>query len=327
MTASWLRPFMAVALLTVLAPSVQAGAVLDRIRASKVIHCGGAPRPGLVDLGEDGRATGLYLDICRAVGAAVLGTDGHIDFGQYDSSKAFDAVRNGTDDLMFLSASEIMAEGLADKVLPGPPVFFETTNVMVSVTSPIQHVGDLAGKPICFSLGSSTQRHLEAWFAAHHLDFIRMGYQEDVEFYDTYGAQVCGAMAAELTTLAEVRLDGGVNHLKSRILPESLAVFPIMAGTPVQDPAFSAIVAWAVHTLVRAAAPAAPWTSGGIDALRIEAPALTLDKAWQTRMIASTGSYGDIFSRNLGETSELKLNPGYNALVQDGGLFAAPYGE
>lgn len=327
MTVPWLRSLMAAALLAAFTPSARAGAVLDRIRAGKVIHCGGVPRPGLVDLGEDGRASGLYLDICRAIGAAVLGTDGRIDFGQYDSSKAYDAVRNGTDDVSFLSASEIMAEGLAGKVLPGPPVFFETTNVMVSVTSPVQHVGDLAGKAICFSLGSSTQRHLEAWFAARHLDFIRMGYQEDVEFYDTYGAQVCGAMAAESTTLADVRLDGGVNHLTSRLLPEPLAVFPIMAATPLTDPAFAAIVAWAVHTLVRAEAPATPWSSSGLDSLRIDAPGLTLDKAWQTRMIASTGSYGDIFSRNLGEASGLKLARGLNAPVQDGGLFVAPYGE
>lgn len=324
---SWKRFLVAAILLVAVSPDAEAGAVLDRIRASKVIHCGGAPRPGLVDLGEDGRASGLYLDICRAVGAAVLGTEGRIEFGQYDSAKAYDAARNGTDDVLFLSAAEIMAQDLASKVLPGPPVFFESTNVMVSVTSPIQHVGDLAGKAICFSLGSSTQRHLEAWFGARHLDFIRMGYQEDVEFYDTYGAQVCGAMAAELTTLADVRQDGGVNHLTSRILPEPLAIFPIMAATPLEDPAFSAIVAWAVHSLVRAEAPAAPWSAAGLDSLRIDAPGLMLDKGWQARMIASTGSYGDMFNRNLGDASGLKLSRGLNAPVQEGGLFAAPYDE
>lgn len=322
-----LRFLLAAVLLAASAPGARAGAVLDRIRAGKVIHCGGAPRPGLVDLGEDGRAAGLYLDLCRAIGAAVLGDDGRIDFRQYDSSKAFDGVRDATDDVSFLSAAEIIDEGLASKVLPGPTVFFETTNVMVTVASPVQHLADLAGKPICFSLGSSTQRHLEAWFAAHHLDFVRMGYQEDVEFYDTYGAQVCPAMASEITTLADVRLDGGVNHLTSRILPEPLAVFPIMAGTPLEDPAFSAIVAWAVHSLLRAETPPAAWASGGLDALRLEAPGLTLDKGWQTRMVASTGTYGDIFARNLGDASALKLSRGPNAPLQDGGLFLAPYAE
>lgn len=314
-------------LLAACAPSARAGAVLDRIRASKVIHCGGAPRPGLVDLGEDGHAAGLYLDLCRAIGAAVLGNDGRIDFRQYDSSKAFDGVRTGADDVAFLSTSEIIDEGLASKILPGPTVFFESTNVMVTVASPFQHLADLAGKPICFSLGSSTQRHLEGWFATHHLDFIRMGYQEDVEFYDTYGAQVCPAMASEITTLADVRLDGGVNHLTSRILPEPLAVFPIMASTPLDDPAFSAIVAWAVHSLLRAETPPAAWASGGLDALRLDVSGLTLDTDWQKRMIASTGSYGDMFARNLGDSSELKLSRGLNAPLQDGGLFLPPFAE
>ncbi len=317
---------VALLLVTVQSPA-RAGTVLDRIRAQKIIHCGGAPRPGLVNVEEDGHASGLFLDLCRAVGAAVLGTEGRIDFTPYDSTKAFDAVRDGTDDLFFLTASEILDEHLAGHVLPGPPVFFEGTAVMVSEASPIQHVADLAGRPICFSIGSSTQRHLEAWFAAHRLDFVRMGYQEDVELYDTYDAQVCGALASEITTLADARLDGGQNHIRSRMLPEALATFPVMAGTPVADPAFAAVVAWAIHTLVRAETSAAPWASGGIDALRIEAPELTLDKDWQTRMLASTGTYGDMFDRDLGQGSAYRLARGPNAPTQAGGLMVAPFAE
>lgn len=323
----WLLRCIVAVLFATTVPSAQAGTILDRIRTEKVIHCGGAPRPGLVDVAEDGKASGLFLDVCRAIGAAVLGTDGRIDFTQYDSSKAFDAVRDGTDDVFFLTASEILEEKLAGKVLPGPPVFFQTTAVMVSETSPIQHVADLAGRPICFSMGSNTQRHLEAWFAAHHADFIRMGYQEDVELYDTYDAQVCGAIASEITTLAEARLDGGQNRIRSRMLPEPLTTFPVMAGTPVADPEFAAIVAWAVHTLVRAETPSVPWAAGGVDSLRVVAPELKLDNDWQTRMIASTGTYGDIFNRNLGEQSEYHLPRGPNAPLEAGGLFVAPYQE
>jgi len=308
-----------------LAPA-HAGAVLDRIKAQGVVRCGGEPRPGLVSVRPDGRAMGLYLDVCRALTAAVLGSTGRLEFRQYDSSKAYDAVRNGGDDVYFLSGAEILEEDLAGKVLPGPPVFYETTAVMVADHSPVHRLADLAGKPICFSLGSNAERHLEAWFAAHQLDFNHLGYQEDVELYDTYNVQVCRGLTAEMTTLAEVRLDGGVNNLRSRILPEPLAVFPIVAATGTQDAEWSAIVAWVVHTLVRAEIPAVKWAAGGLDSLRIPAPELHLDKDWQKRVIDAVGTYGDIYDRNLGEGSPYKLPRGVNnASTHEGGLLIAPY--
>ena len=179
-------------------------------------------------------------------------------------------MRDGTDDVAFLTGSEILDQNLAGKLVPGPAIFYETTAVMVDENSPVQHLAELAGQSICYSLGSNAQRHLEAWFAAHHLDFIRQGFQEDVEMLDAYNVQFCRGMAGETTTLAAVRLDGGIRHLKSRILPEPLAAFPILATTGTQDAQWAAIVAWTIHTLVRAETPQTDWAAGGIDSLPID---------------------------------------------------------
>ena len=84
-------------------------------------------------------------------------------------------MRDGTDDVAFLTGSEILDQNLAGKLVPGPAIFYETTAVMVDENSPVQHLAELAGQSICYSLGSNAQRHLEAWFAAHHFDFIRHG--------------------------------------------------------------------------------------------------------------------------------------------------------
>jgi general L-amino acid transport system substrate-binding protein len=199
---------------------------------------------------------------------------------------------------------------------------------MVSESAPAQHLADLAGRPICFSTASNGHRHVEAWFAAHQLDFVRMGYQEDVEMFDAYNVQACKGLAGEVTTLAQVRLDGGVNQLRSRILPEPLAAFPIMAITGTKDAEWSAVVAWTVHTLLRAETPKAEWAAGGVESLPVvEAPELKLSKGWQTRVVDAVGSYGDIYRRNLGEGSPYRLPRGLNASWADGGLFMAPYLE
>lgn len=306
------------------APAARAGSVLDRVRSQGVIRCGGVSRPGLVAVRPDGVAAGLLLDLCRAIGAAVLGPSGRVEFNRYDSTRAYDAVRDGRDDVFFLSASEIIEETLAGKVVPGPTVFYETTSVMVAEASTARHLVDLAQVPVCFLMGSNAHRHLEAWFAARHLDFMRMGYQEDVEMVDAYNVQVCRGLAAEVTTLAEERLDGGVRGLQSRILPEPLAAFPIIAATGTGDPQWSSVVAWTVHTVVAAQTPPAEWAAGGVEALPIAAPELGLARDWQRRVVDVVGTYADMYRRNLGDGSVYRLPRGLNAAWQDGGLMLAP---
>ena len=309
------------------ASRAEAGAVVDRIKSDGVIRCGAAPRPGLVAEGPNGHAFGLLLDVCRAIGAAVLGPEDRIEFRQYDSDKAFETVRSGADDLVFLSGSEILEAGLAGKLTPGPPIYFASVAVMVPDASPARGLADLAAQSICFSMGSNAHRNLEAWFAAHKLDFIRMGYQEDAELFDAYNVQVCKAQAGESTILAAVRLAGAGKTLHSRILPEPLAVFPIVAATPTTDAQWSAIVAWAIYTLQRAEIPGAPWAASGLDALPIKASELGLADNWQARVVGAAGNYAEIYARNLGDHSPLRLPRGPNATFQEGGLFAAPYLE
>lgn len=311
-----------------LASTAHAGAVIDRIRTGGVIRCGGVSRPGLVGQSPDGRnAAGLYLDVCRAIGAALLGLEGRIEFRPYNSDKAFDRVRDGTDDVSFLDGSEILDHGLAGRTTPGPPVVFVSTAAMVPSDSKVRSLMDLAGKTICFYEGSNAHRNLEAWMASHHLDFLRIGLMEYGELYDTYNARVCEAQVGEIGDLAVARLDAAGARLKSRILPEPLAIFPILAVTPATDPQWSAIVAWAIYTLQRAELGAAPWAARGLESLAFNAADIGLADDWRSHVVGAAGTYADIYSRNLGGRSRLNLPRGPNAPVEAGGLFVTPYRE
>ena len=304
-----------------------AGSVAERVKARGLVRCGSVERPGLA--GPDGKGgwTGLEVDVCRAVAAAVLGAPERIEYHIYDAPKDFDAVRNQQDDIYFLTGSEIAKQKLAGKVLPGPTVFVESQAVMAPVNSAEQHLDDLAGKSICFMTASPAERTLNAHFNSIHKAWLRRGFTEDGEMNDAYNVQNCHAVAGEITTLAETRLDPGVNHLSSRILPEPLAVFPVMAATGTDDAHWSSIVAWTVHTLVSAERPETPWYMGGAGAMPIIADELGLDKDWQRRVLTAVGNYGDIFERNLGKGSAFKLDRGLNANNVAGGLLLGPFVE
>lgn len=306
---------------------IQAGQVLDRIRSTNTLRCGAESRPGLVHVAPDKTASGLLLDLCHAIGAAVLPPNGHIEFTIYDASKDYDAVRAGTDDVFFLTAAEALEEDLMDKIVPGPTVFNLTTNVMVFTDTPVRQLKDLAGKAICFPQGSGSHRHLEAWFARNRLDFIHMGFQEEAEMYDAYASNKCLGVAGEGTFLAAARSDPAGGEPHGRILSEPLAVFPLFAATSTSDGILSAVVAWTMHTVIRSEVPAEKWTAGGLDALKITGAGLGLAPDWQSRVVKAVGTYADIFGRNLGTSSPLKLERGVNAQLTSGGLLLAPFDE
>ena len=174
----------------------------------------------------------------------------------------------------------------------------------------ISRVEDLAGQLVCFMAGSAAQRALEASAAERGIAFARLGFQEAAEMLDAYNARRCRAVAGEIAELALMREDGGVNRLISRILPEMLALDPVLAATGNGDGRWSALVAWVIDALILSDRPRSAWRA---DTLPLPAAALGLREHWREEIHAALGSYGDVVRRNLGENSPLKLPAGPNA--------------
>jgi general L-amino acid transport system substrate-binding protein len=318
---------MSIPVLAAFTFAATAGPTLDRVRAEKVLRCGGVERPGLLEIEASGQAHGLELDLCRALASVMLGPAGRLEFTRLDSEKAFAAARAGHDDVMFLTGRELVEHRLAGQVIPGPSIFVETTAVIVQDEAPYRHLEDLADKPICYAQGPHAEYHLQGWFAAKGLKFVPMGFQEDVELNDAYKVRYCHGLAGEATTLAETAHAPEMAGKPSRFLPETLAAYPILATSGLQDGEFAAVVAWTLESLKRADAPETYWTRGGVASMPVEAPALGLEKGWQKKVVDLVGSYGAMFDRNLGAHSALKLERGLNGQIGEQGAFAPPYVE
>jgi general L-amino acid transport system substrate-binding protein len=296
---------------------------LARARARGAVRCGAVERPGLAEAGAEG-PRGLLVDVCRAVAAAALGAPDKVEFLLYSGPADFEAVRAQEQDVSFLTGAEIVEQDLSAAVLPLAPVYLETQAVMVPGASPWRDLAGLAGQGICFMAGSSAGRSLEAWFDDHRRSFLRHPYSEDGEMADAYAVRRCQALAGEATTLAAVRLSPGVRALRSRLLPEPLATFPVLAATGTSDGRWAALVAWTVHTLVAGERAETRWIPGGAAAMPVPGPALGLDPGWQRRVLSAVGDHRAIFERNLGQGSPLRLERGPNAGLAAGGALASP---
>ncbi len=254
---------------TILPDAARAGR-LERVRQNHILHCGAAPRSHVAEVSRSG-FSGVAVDLCRAAAVALAGPRTRIAFRLYDSDRAFDAARRGDDDLMFLSLGEIADAKLAATISPGPAVFAAELSLMVARQSTARRPQDLAGRAICFMVASDAQRALDAAFRAWRLGFIHMAFEEDVELLDAYDVQRCAAAAGEATELARMQRSPGVNRLSSRILPQPLASFPIIAATPAGDPAWSAQVGLVLAALLPPAGSGGPKAPPQIGDMRQQA--------------------------------------------------------
>ncbi len=299
---------------------------LDKVKEQGFLRCGGVRRPGLAMTDGDGQWSGLEVEVCRAVATAVFGASARYAFHDYGSDLAFDAERSGEDQLSFLTFAEMADHALTDKVLPGPPVFVESLDMLVAESSPAKGFGDMAGHGICFMIGTSAENALEAWFHDHALRYVPFAFQEDGEEDDAFNVGKCQGLVAESTTLGKVRLDRGINDQHSRFLADHFLSYPVLATTPLSaDAPWAAIVAWTIATLLNADVHETDHHAGGLRAMTVGAAGLGLPAGWQTTVVDRIGSYSDIFRRTLGAGSPLKLDQGLNRRFGDGGVLVAPF--
>ena len=306
----------------------RAGRVLDTIRAQGVVHCGASLRPGLALPASDGTWHGLEVDLCRAVAVAVLGPNAKIEFHGYTIQlSSFNPVRRGDDAVSFLTGSEVLYSHTLATVLPGPPIFYATSGVMVLRDSPLQHLQDARDKRVCAEPGTGPERSLNAWYTARNIPIHFFMFQESDEMLDAFYGGRCEAIAHETTSLAAFRLQAEADGHEARQLAEPLAAVPVMATTPRSDPDWAAIVTWTVETLLRGETIGVADAGGGPEPLPLAGEALGLAGDWQDAVLKAVGNYGDIYRRNLGSESPLDIPRGLNALWTEGGLFCPPFTE
>jgi general L-amino acid transport system substrate-binding protein len=181
---------------------------------------------------------------------------------------------------------------------------------------------------------------VRAWFVREHLDFVPFPFQEEGEMQAAFATGNCAALAGDRTRLAQTRASMALHGKSTRLLPECISKDPLAAAVRDDDPQWMAIVNWVMEALVQAEEsgvtqanarqlsmhaaeendPLLRFLLGGSHQM---GSALGLDNDWVARVIEATGNYGEIYERDLGSGSAMKLPRGDNRLSRDGGLIVA----
>jgi general L-amino acid transport system substrate-binding protein len=314
-----------------------AAATLDAVRKLGAVSCGvtdGAV--GFSEMTAKGHWSGLDVEFCRAIAAAVLGDRGKVSFVPLPTARRFASVRAGEVDLLARGTGWTFGREATEGVRFVAALFHESQAVMVRRSQGITSALELTGATIC-ALESSRDASQIATFLRQRDMRARIVAQPTwSSLVKAYATGQCMALTADRTLLAHERSRFADSDLHV-VLPEMLSHEPFGPVVRTGDDQWFAVVRWVLFALISAeehkvGGHTMTATSGDIlpGIRRMLAGAgdvgrtIGLPNGWAERLISQVGNYGDIYDRVLGAGSPLRLPRGRNALIRDGGLLWAP---
>jgi general L-amino acid transport system substrate-binding protein len=315
---------------------------LARVRAAGVLRCGiDAEEAEYTTSDDHGNREAFDADLCRAVAVAVLGKDAPASVTLYpDDRDAMQALNAGEVE-MVATLSDDFTHSVGTHLRFTQPVLWDGVGFLVLAKTPAMRARQLSGKKICFLAETTVEESVRAWFARAHLEFVPFPFQEEGEMQAAFATGNCGALAGDRTRLAETRAQFARRGRLTRLLPESISQDPLAAAMREDDPQWAALVNWVMEALIQAEESGV--TQANVKTMRARADsdpvlrfllggsreigfALGLDDDWVARVIAVTGNYGEIYERDLGSGSAMKLPRGENNLRSHGGaIMALPF--
>jgi general L-amino acid transport system substrate-binding protein len=319
------------------AGGAQAGATLDAIKARGVLHCG--VNTGLAGFSipdAQGRWTGLDVDVCRAVAAALLGDASKVKFVPSNAQQRFPMLQSGEIDILSRNTTFTLQRDTALGFNFGPVTYYDGQGFMVARKLGVKSAKELNGATVCVQPGTTTELNLADYFRATKMTFKPVVIQELAELEAAFFAGRCDVYTTDASGLASTRAAKASNAADYLILPEIISKEPLGPVVRHGDDEWFDIMKWTVFALLEAEEYGVnqknvdemkksdnPVIKRLLGATPGMGKALGLDEEWAYRAVKQVGNYGDIFERNVGMDTPLKLARGLNDLWTRGGLMYA----
>jgi general L-amino acid transport system substrate-binding protein len=285
-----------------------------------------------------GEYRGLDADYCRALAAAVLGDATKVRFSPLTAQARFTALQTGEIDVLYRNSTQTFLRDASLGLNQGPVNFYDGQGFAVRRDAGVDKVQQLDGATICVAQGTTHELNLGDVFRARSIKFSPVVFERVDTMYDAFFAGRCDAMTQDASALAGA-LTVARDPAAYRVLEETISKEPLGPFTRNGDDQWSNIVMWLHMGLLEA--EEAGVTQANAEARSKEPDAtvqrltgtsgefgsrLGLDNGWMLAALKAVGNYAEIFERNVGQGSPLKLKRGLNGLWTQGGLmYAIPF--
>ena len=327
--ASWI---VALGLSIAISATATANRLAD-IAVRGTLNCGIWPYVAGFAMTRGGREVGFDVDICRAVAVAILGDPGKVRLVTLADVEQF-AMRDDVD-LVVRRLTWTLGRETANGVAFGPVTFYDGQGFLVRRHSGISRAAELSGERICVMAGERRPGTLQSYFRDLGRDVQAVVVESDKEAAEAMDNDRCRAYSADVSWLAAARSTFADGVARYEILPDQISKEPLAPVMRAQDKELLQVVRWTIFAMIQA-------EELNIDSHNIGTLKSSSSRAgsflnvhpgsrvalgagdWVRGIIAGVGNYGEVFDRNLGMGSAIKLDRGLNGLWTQGGLMYSP---
>ena len=317
---------------------VQAGATLDAVKKKGFVQCGISDGlPGFSYADAKGKYVGLDVDVCRAVAAAVFGDAEKVKYSPLTAKERFTALQSGEVDILSRNTTWTSSRDAAMGLNFTGVAYYDGQGFLVNKKLGVASARELDGATVCIQAGTTTELNLADYFRAHNLKFTPITYDTSDESAKSLESGRCDVLTSDQSQLyaQRIKLAAPDDYV---VLPEVISKEPLGPAVRQGDEEWFDVVRWTLYAQLNA-------EELGVSSANVEELAkstknpdiarllgaegeygkdLKLNKDWAVQIVKQVGNYGEIFERNVGASSQLKIERGLNALWNKGGLQYAP---
>jgi general L-amino acid transport system substrate-binding protein len=332
------KRLISVATVLLLSVATTQAATLDVVKNKGFVQCGvNAGLAGFSAPDDKGHWTGIDVDTCRAVAAAIFGNANKVKYIPLTAIERFIALQSGEIDLLSRNTTWTLSRDTTMGLNFIGVNYYDGQGFMVNKDLGVTSVLELDGATICTDAGTTTELNLADYFREQKMEYEAVVFDTADQTIRGFETGRCDALTADQSQFYSLRIKLAKPD-SVIVLPEIISKEPLGPVVRQGDDQWFNVVKWSLFALINAEEMGV--TSKNVDALKKSSTApgikrllgvegdmgkgLGLSNDWAYNIIKLVGNYGEIFDRNVGKDSPLKIERGLNALWSKGGLQYAP---
>lgn len=331
------KALTASAILVSAVSAAHAGVTLNAIKKNGFIKCGVSDGlPGFSYADEKGNYSGIDVDVCRAIAAAVFGDATKVKFTPLTAKERLTALQSGEIDVLSRNTTWTSSRDSAQGLNFTGVTYYDGQGFLVNKKLGVKSAKELDGATVCVQAGTTTELNLSDYFRAHKMKMTPISYDKSDESAKSLEAGRCDVLTSDQSQLYAQRIKLAKPD-EYVVLPEVISKEPLGPVVRHGDDDWFDIVKWTLFAMVNAEELGI--NSKNVDEMKkstnpdvkrmlgVEGERgkdFGLANDWMAVVIQQVGNYGEVFQRNVGADSPLKIERGLNALWNQGGLQYAP---
>ncbi len=328
---------------SIFAAAAATAGTLDDVKTKGFVQCGVSQ--GLIGFSNPDEAnnwTGMDVDFCRAVAAAIFNDPSKVKFTPLTAKDRFTALQSNEIDVLSRNSTWTMTRDTSLGLKFAGVMYYDGQGFLVKKSLGVDSALKLSGAAVCTQTGTTTELNLADYFKSNKMDYKVVAFEKNEEVLAAYQDGRCDVFTTDQSGLYADKLKFA-NPDEHVVLPEIISKEPLGPVVRQGDDAWFNVVKWTYYALLNAEELGV--TSANVEEMKASpnpeikrllgvknedgtaagfGTGIGLGEEWIVQIIKGVGNYGEIFERNVGENTPLKIKRGKNALWNAGGLQYAP---